>query len=117
MRRDSIQNGLPVPDEGAARKLCLGPNTPAPDLADIKDFMRFHLSLSRGKIVEKSTAESANTFAEWFFAGFTRVTGTPIEDEDRHEVYEVGIYTRGAFRVNADKPSGLGRPWWRRASL
>jgi hypothetical protein len=30
-----------------------------------------------------------NMFAEWFFAGFTRITVIPIEKEDRGEVYNV----------------------------
>jgi hypothetical protein len=29
--------------------------------------------------------------AEWFFAGFARVTGTEIAEEDRKEVYDVRI--------------------------
>ena len=31
----------------------------------------------------KPTVDSINTNAEWFFAGFTRVTGTEINEEDR----------------------------------
>ena len=37
----------------------------------MKDFLRFYVATSRGKIVERPTADSVNTFAEWFFAGFT----------------------------------------------
>jgi hypothetical protein len=58
----------------------------APNLAMVKDFLRFY------KIVEKSTADSVNTFAEWFFAGFSRITGTPTDEEDRSEVYKVNIF-------------------------
>jgi hypothetical protein len=35
------------------------------------------------------TADSINTVAEWFFAGFTRVTGTDTVEEERREVYDV----------------------------
>jgi len=49
----------------------------APDLVTVKDFLRFHIATSR-----------VNTVAEWFFAGFTRITGTPT-DEDRSKVYKV----------------------------
>lgn len=47
---------------------------------------RFHPIPRRGKIVELPTADSVNTFAEWFFAGFTRVTGTQTNAEDRSEL-------------------------------
>ena len=53
----------------------------APDLATVKDFLRF-----------KTTYDSLNTFAEWFFAGFARVTDTEINKEDRSEVYDVSIF-------------------------
>ena len=55
----------------------------------MKDFLRFHSAASRGKIVEKITANSVNTFAEWFFAGFERGTGTLIDKLKRSEVYNV----------------------------
>ena len=40
--------------------------------ATVKDFLRFHAATSKGKIQEEVTCDSLNTFAEWFFAGFTR---------------------------------------------
>ena len=61
----------------------------APNLTTVKDFLRFHIATSRGKIVEKPTVDSVNTFAEWYFAGFSRITGTPTDKEDRSEVYKV----------------------------
>jgi len=54
-----------------------------------QDVVRFYTASSSGKIVELPTADSVNAFAEWFFAGFTRVTGTPTIDEDRSEVCDV----------------------------
>jgi hypothetical protein len=39
--------------------------------------------------VAKPTADSINTNTEWFFAGFTRLTSTEINKEDRTEVYKV----------------------------
>lgn len=65
---------------------------PLLDLATIKDFLRFIATISRGTIDEKEelvTADSMNTFGEWFFAGFARVTGNRIEEEDRRAVYDV----------------------------
>jgi hypothetical protein len=48
-------------------------------------------------MVEKPTVDSINTNAEWFFVGFTRVTGTEIHEEDRAEVDKVSTpsYKRG----------------------
>jgi hypothetical protein len=89
MQNDSLQRGLPIPNEADARMYCLRKGVDAPDLATVKDFLRFCIATSRGKIVVKPTADSANTFAEWFFAGFTRITGTPIDEQDRSEVYKV----------------------------
>jgi hypothetical protein len=42
--------------------------------------------------MEQTTCDSLNTFVEWFFAGFTRVTDTEINKEDRNEVYDVSIF-------------------------
>jgi len=52
-------------------------------------------STSLGKVNEKegSTADPVNTFAEWFCAGSTRITGIPIEKEDSGEVYNVSALT------------------------
>ena len=61
----------------------------APDLATIKEFFRFYIATSCGRIVVKPTIDSINTNAEWFFAGFTRITGTEINEKDRTEVYKV----------------------------
>lgn len=52
-------------------------------LATIKDFLRFHVVISRGRVDdERITVDSVNTFAEWFFAGFARNTGNLINEED-----------------------------------
>jgi hypothetical protein len=44
--------------------------------------------------VEKVIFDSLNTIAEWFFAGFSRVTGTPTLKDDRSEVFDVSILHR-----------------------
>jgi hypothetical protein len=64
----------------------------APDLATPTDFFRFHAATSKGKIVEKMISDSLNMFAEQFFAGFERITGTPIDANDRSEVYNISIF-------------------------
>ena len=89
MQKDFARKGLPLPDEAMARECCLREGVDAPDLATVKDFLRFYVATSRGKIVVRPTADLVNTFAEWFFAGFTSVTGTPTDAEDRSEVYNV----------------------------
>jgi hypothetical protein len=50
-----------------------------PDLATVKDFLRFKAAAGKGMIAEQTTYDSLNTFAEWFFAGFARVTDTEIK--------------------------------------
>ena len=69
----------------------LDENAPPPDLATILDFVRFHAATSKGRIDNGGliTVESSNTFMEWFFAGFTRVTGTVIDEETRSIIYKV----------------------------
>jgi hypothetical protein len=61
-----------------AREHCLRQGVDPLDLATVKDFLRFYVAMNRPRINEKSTADSINTVAEWFFAGFTRVTGTRL---------------------------------------
>jgi len=60
-----------------------------PDLATVKDFHRFCIATSRGKIGDegKPTIDSINAFAEHFFTGFARVAGTPIDEKDSSSVY------------------------------
>lgn len=71
----------------------LGEGVSPLDLATIKDFLRFHVAISRGRIDdERITVDSVNTFAEWFFAGFARVTGNTINEEDRRAVYDVSAF-------------------------
>ena len=81
MQRESLQRELPPPNEASARHHCLRKAVDAPDLATVKDFLRFHISISRGYIDEKPTVDSVNTYAEWFFAGFTRVTDTETNEK------------------------------------
>ena len=78
MQEDALQRDLPAPDEAYARHHYLHQGVEAPDLATIKDFFRFFIAMSCGKIVAKPTVDSINTNAEWFFTGFTRITGTEI---------------------------------------
>jgi hypothetical protein len=91
MQKDLLQPGLPNPDEASARQHCLYKRVAIPDLATVKDFLRFYIATSRGKIDEneRPTADSVNTSTKLIFAGFTRITGTPIDEVDRSESYNV----------------------------
>ena len=63
-----------------------------PNLVIIKDILRFHVAISRGRTDdERITVDLVNTFAEWYFAGFTRVTGNLVDEEDRRAVYDLSI--------------------------
>jgi hypothetical protein len=48
--------------------------------------IRFYIATSKPRLDRPSTP---STSAEWFFAGFTRVTGTDTVEEERSEVYNV----------------------------
>jgi hypothetical protein len=55
----------------------------------VKGYLRFRAATSRSKVVEKLTADCLNAFAEWFFTDFSRVIGTPTDEDERSEVYDV----------------------------
>lgn len=75
---------------------------PPLDLASIKAFLRFIVPTSQGIIdngQKKVTVDSMNTFAEWFFAGFARVMGNRIDEEDRYAIYDVSA-CRNSIRLD-----------------
>jgi hypothetical protein len=51
----------------------------------MKNFIKFYVAMSRGKIKQQPSADLVNIFAEWFFAGFTHVTRTPTYGDERSE--------------------------------
>ena len=90
MKEDHARVGLPGPNEDTARHDCLRSGIDAPNLTTVKDFLRFYIATSRPCLdADKPTVDSINTVAEWFFAGFTRVTGTDTDEGERSEVYNV----------------------------
>ena len=89
MRREAAEHHRPLPTAQEALERCLQAGIAAPDLATVKDFIRFYVATSSPKIADVPTVDSINTVAEWFFAGFTRVTGTETDVEERSEVYNV----------------------------
>ena len=42
MKEDALQKGLPITDETSMQELVLRKNVEAPELAAVKDFLRFH---------------------------------------------------------------------------
>ena len=91
MQEDAARQGLPLPDEKSARERWLQDGVEAPDLASVKDFLRFYIATSRPQLTNKPTVDSINTVAEWFFAGFARITGTETKAEERSDVYDVSV--------------------------
>ena len=57
----------------------------------MKDFFRFYALGSDGRLNPRMTAESLNSQAERFFAGFTRVTGSIVIEQDRSRIYNVSV--------------------------
>jgi hypothetical protein len=98
MQKDTLQPGLPIPDEASAKQHCLCTGVGVPDLATVKDFPRFYIATSRGKIDEneRPTVDSVNTFAEWFFAGFTRIEVIFLPEQYRlHTIQYQMIWSPG----------------------
>ncbi|THC92169.1 hypothetical protein EYZ11_008356 [Aspergillus tanneri] len=60
---------------------------PAPDLATVKDFIRFYIFSSHGMISLRPTKSSVLNFAERFFAGFARLTKSVFDKKDTQDVY------------------------------
>jgi hypothetical protein len=81
MRQESAKQGLPDPDEDAAREHCLRSGIGAPNLATVKDFLRFYIATSQPILANIPTVDSINTVAEWFFVGFTRIIGTETDED------------------------------------
>lgn len=65
-----------------------------PEPVVTKDFLRFVGADAQGLIDKEKrriTVDSLKSFAEWYFAGFTRITGVIFSEEYRSEVYWVWI--------------------------
>jgi hypothetical protein len=67
-----------------AREQYLGRKVPAPNLATVKDSLRFYIHTSEPRIDSHApTVDSMKAVGEWFFVGFERVTGTATDDTER----------------------------------
>ena len=95
MRKDREEAGEPSCKDGGSPQ-SLQEGTPPLGIATLKDFLRYYALGSNGALDRRMTAESLNSQAERFFAGFTRVTGSIVTEEDRSHIYNVRAahYTR-----------------------
>ena len=89
MQQDSAQQGLPPLDEESALQYYLQSEVEAPDLTTMKDFLHFYITISWPQLSQVPTVDSINTVAEWFFAGFTWVTGIETDIGERSEVFNM----------------------------
>jgi hypothetical protein len=91
MQRDALSRGLPPPDEESTGQHCLRSGVDAPDLATAKDFLRFYTATNQPQPSKIPSVDYINTMAKWFFAGFTQVTSTETDTDERSEVYDVNF--------------------------
>ena len=79
------------PEDAAAPLLQKGSSPPSVSI--LMNFVRFHAAIGKSRIDGDGliTVESSNTFIEWFFAGFERVTGSQVAEDDRRMVYYINI--------------------------
>jgi len=66
-------------------------NSEPPSIVDLKDFLRFYASSSRGRVAGVPTTRTIEKVATSFFRGFERATGTIIASSDRDEIYSVSL--------------------------
>ena len=64
IERDYIKRGLPVPNEEEVRTQYLGPGARLPDLATVKDFLRFYIYTSQPKLSTDTITDSIGTISE-----------------------------------------------------
>ena len=82
-----LDDAVDAPYTAGAQRLRAG--LPPLDLATTKDFFRYYDLSSDGTLDPRMTAESLNSQAERFFAGFTRVTSSIVTEQDRSHIYNV----------------------------
>ncbi|GKZ38732.1 hypothetical protein AbraIFM66950_011168, partial [Aspergillus brasiliensis] len=65
----------------------VGQGYPAPSLEELKPFIRFYVSSSKGRLDGKPTVRSTLLFAQRFVPGFCDVTGIEIPSNDSRDLY------------------------------
>ena len=76
-------------EDESLREKGLQKGYPIPNLATIKDFVRFYVSSTDGILTLRPTKSSVLNFAERFFAGYTRITKSVFDKKDSDDVYTV----------------------------
>lgn len=84
MTEDHERKGLAPPDEVMVRDKYLKVGMPVPNLATVKDFLRFYILTSRPRLADRPTVVSMKSISERFYAGFQRVTGAKFEQRIPH---------------------------------
>jgi hypothetical protein len=64
MQEDATRRRLPFPDKGTATELWPHSGVEAPELATVKDFLRFYIAISRPKLTNRPTLGSMNTIPD-----------------------------------------------------
>ncbi|KAI9725430.1 MAG: hypothetical protein M1834_001007, partial [Cirrosporium novae-zelandiae] len=88
---------------GTKDENCLGKGQHTPSLVKIKDFIRFYIISSDGVLSDRPVVSSVLNFAERFFAGFTRVTGSKFDKEITSHVYHWIKYTLPKHHIIENK--------------
>lgn len=115
MRKEAAQKALPPPDEETVRREHLRAGAAAPDLATVKDFLGFYIATSRPRLdANRPTTDSVNIVAEWFFAGFTRVTGTDTNEDEMSEVHNMSWNSVVFLRTSRNRAPEPLYQWVRR---
>ena len=85
MNRLRAEGKEPIFEETKADVLYWGAPAPSPD--ELKDFIRFMIATSRGRIAPTPSTRTIKTRLQEFYIGFTRVTGTKTNEDERSHMY------------------------------
>ena len=75
--------------EGIEEEDFLREGTPAPDLATVKDIVRYYINAAKGRLDVRPTVSSTKNFAERLFGFIARVTKNACDPADRSNVFHV----------------------------
>jgi hypothetical protein len=64
MQEDATRRELPFPDGGIVTELWPLSEVEVPDLATVKDFLRFYIATSRPQLTNRPTVDFINTMAD-----------------------------------------------------
>jgi hypothetical protein len=96
--RDLSKETRPCPlDWQSVKSHVLYDGAPAPALHKLKDFIRFYVKQSKGRIKEHATVQTTLLQAVFFFAGFSRETGTAIKEKDRTSFKVRTLFCRSKY--------------------